>query len=148
MLTSVVQNKQYQELQVVQIKDQLMLLMELVDSFSITANIDAITFDPILPKDIYDNFAKFTLFSFANYTFESIILTEEYISFEAGFGEENIGSIVKIPYIAIFQIIIDESVLYINPASTMVIKKIEEIEQSQKSKNAFILNEKNKNLID
>jgi hypothetical protein len=93
------------------------------------------------------NFAKFTLFSFANYTFESIILTEKYISFEAGFGEENIGSIVKIPYIAIFQIIIDESVLYINPASTMVIKKIDEIEQSQKSKNAFILNAKNKNLI-
>jgi len=148
MITKVVQNRQYQEQQIKQIRDQLMLLVELVDEFSLTANIDAITFEPNLPEDITNSFSKFTLFSFANYTFESIILTDEYISFEAGFGEENIGSIVKIPYIAIFQIIVDESILYINPSATMIIKKIEEIDQEQRSKNAFTMNKKNKNLLD
>ncbi|MBT3279913.1 MAG: hypothetical protein HOF69_03475 [Campylobacteraceae bacterium] len=148
MITKVLQDSEYQKQQINQIKDQLMLLVGLVDTFSITANINAIKFDPDLPDEIKDSFSTFTLFSFANYTFESIILTEEYISFEAGFGEENMGSVVTIPYIAIFQIIIDESILFINPSATMVIKKEEEIDQKTRSMNAFTLNAKNKNLLD
>jgi len=142
MITKVLQDSEYQKQQINQIKDQLMLLVGLVDTFSITANINAIKFDPDLPDEIKDSFSTFTLFSFANYTFESIILTEEYISFEAGFGEENMGSVVTIPYIAIFQIIIDESILFINPSATMVIKKEEEIDQKTRSMNAFTLNAK------
>lgn len=148
MITKVLQDSEYQKQQINQIKDQLMLLVGLVDTFSITANINAIKFDPDLPDEIKDSFSTFTLFSFANYTFESIILTEEYISFEAGFGEENMGSVVAIPYIAIFQIIIDESILFINPSATMVIKKEEEIDQKTRSMNAFTLNAKNKNLLE
>jgi hypothetical protein len=148
MITKVVQNKQYQKQQIEQIRDQLMLLVDIVDGFSLTANIDAITFEPELPQEITDSFSKFTLFSFANYTFESIILTDTYISFEAGFGEENIDSVVKIPYIAIFQIIVDESILFINPSATMVIKKIDDLDQEERSRNAFTMHGRNKNLLD
>jgi hypothetical protein len=41
------------------------------------------------------------------------------MSFEAGFGNENFGSVVKIPLFAIFQIIVDESVLYLNSVATV-----------------------------
>jgi hypothetical protein len=152
MITKVLQDRKYQEQQKGQIKDQLMMLVGLVDMFSVSANIEAIKFEPDLPQEIKEHFSKFTVFSFANYTFESIILTEEYISFEAGFGSDNIGAVVTIPYIAIFQIIVDDSILFINPAATMIIKKeieqrVEEIDQEQRSMNAFKLNSKNKDLI-
>jgi hypothetical protein len=41
------------------------------------------------------------------------------MSFEAGFGNENFGSVVKIPLHAIFQIIVDESILYLNSVATV-----------------------------
>ena len=41
------------------------------------------------------------------------------MTFEAGFGNENFGSVVKIPLYAIFQIVIDESILYINSVATV-----------------------------
>ena len=89
------------------------------------------------------------LFLLANYTFESIILHDEYIEFEAGFGKDNAGSIVTIPYVYIFQIIVDESVLSINPSATIINSKNDnKISQKQKSINAFKLNPKNKKFID
>jgi len=148
MITKVLQNNEYRKLQEAQIKDQLMVLVGIVDTFSITANINATSFNPDLPDEIKNSFSQYTLFSFANYTFESIMLHDDCISFEAGFGEENIGSVVTIPYIAIFQIIVDESILFINPSATMVINKDKEIDQKQRSMNAFKMNVKNKNLID
>ena len=148
MITKVLQNNEYRKLQEEQVKDQLMTLVGLVDTFSITANINATSFNPDLSDDIKNNFSQYTLFSFTNYTFESIVLHDDHISFEAGFGEENIGSVVTIPYIAIFQIIIDESILFINPSATMVIKKEKELDQQQRSLNTFKMNAKNKNLID
>jgi hypothetical protein len=148
MIKIIVENKEYQRLQSKQIKEQLMLLVGIIDDFSLIANIDAITFDPQLPKDIIENLEDMPMFSFANYTFESIVLTEEYISFETGFGKNNIGSVVKIPYIAIFQILIDYTIIYLNPAARMVIQKKEEVNQIKRSMNAFALNTKNKSLLD
>ncbi len=148
MITKILQDIEYRKLQESQVKEQLLKLVDLVDTFAITANINATSFNPDLPDEIKDSFSQYTLFSFANYTFESIVLNEDSISFEAGFGEDNIGSLVAIPYIAIFQIIVDESILFINPSATMVIKKDKEINQEERSMNAFTLNAKNKNLLD
>ena len=55
----------------------------------------------------------------SNYTYTTVQIDDNYISFEAGFGNENFGSVVKIPLYAIFQIIIDESILYINSVATV-----------------------------
>jgi hypothetical protein len=46
-------------------------------------------------------------------------IDNENLSFEAGFGNENFGSVVKIPLHAVFQIIVDESILYINSVATV-----------------------------
>ncbi len=62
---------------------------------------------------------KFSLFILSNYTYTTVQVDYNYISFEAGFGNENFGSVVKIPLYAIFQIIIDESILYINSVATV-----------------------------
>ncbi len=91
--------------------------MEKNQEFSIIANIEPITFDPSLPKSI--NLNKFSLFILSNYTYTTIQIDEEFLSFEAGFGDENFGSSVKVPLHSIFQIVVDESILYLNPVATV-----------------------------
>ena len=103
------------------------------------------------------SFSHFTLFTLANYTYSTIELTDTTISFEAGFGAENFGSVVTIPLSAVFQIVIDESILFLNPTATVerYFKKeeqtqsVEEVDkdQEQRSLNAFKMNSKNKNLF-
>ena len=62
---------------------------------------------------------KFSLFTLSNYTYTTVQIDDDYMSFEAGFGNENFGSVVKIPLHAIFQIVVDESILYINSVATV-----------------------------
>jgi hypothetical protein len=80
------------------------------------------------------------MFSLVNYTFSTVNLTENHISFEAGFGEENFGSKVTIPLFAIFQIIINESILFINPTATVEKYFLEQnnTDQKSRSRNAFL----------
>jgi len=75
--------------------------------FEIAIKISFAEFNPELPKKIQDSFKETTMFAFANYTFESIKLSEDKIIFETGFGTENIGSIVTVPLKAIQNIIVD-----------------------------------------
>nr|MBP7784260.1 hypothetical protein [Aliarcobacter sp.] len=83
------------------------------------ANIAPISFEPELPRTIKEQMHKFSLFILSNYTYTTVQVDNEYISFEAGFGNENFGSVVKIPLHAVFQIIVDESILYINSLATV-----------------------------
>ena len=102
-----------------------------------------ITFTPEIPHSIKRHFTKYTLFSLANYTLESLELHDNFITFEAGFGEENFGSVCKIPYFAIFQISIANSILYINPTATVEKYFMSEEEtalQLEKSRSAFKFN--------
>jgi hypothetical protein len=93
--------------------------LEKNQEFSITANIEPITFTPELPTVIKSHMNKFSLFILSNYTYTTIQIDDEYMSFEAGFGNENFGSVVKLPLYAIFQIIVDESILYLNSVATV-----------------------------
>ena len=134
-----------------QIFEILEYLLSKSQAFSITANIKSANFDPEIPESISKAFPSFTLFTLSNYTYESTRVTEDTISFEAGFGEENFGSIVTIPLSGIFQIVIDESILYLNPTATVekyfIKKEKEELNQESRSMNAFKLNKKNKELF-
>ena len=150
MITNIVEDIEYKEMLEGQIFEVIEYLINKDQFFSITANIKGIKFDPELPESITNSFPPFTLFSLENYTYSSIVLEEKTISFEAGFGQENFGSVVTIPLFAIFQIVIDESILFLNPTATVEShfqNKIEDIDQETKSKNAFILNKRNKDLI-
>ena len=119
MIKDIIENNEYKNLVEKQIKENVLFLLEKKQEFSITANIQPISFTPELPKVIKDQMHKFSLFTLSNYTYTTVQIDDNYISFEAGFGNENFGSVVKIPLYAIFQIIIDESILYINSVATV-----------------------------
>lgn len=92
-------------------KEILHLLIEQNISFSILCDISKTTFDPPLPSDIDKNLDTLTLFVLAGYTFESIEIGAHSISFEAGFGARNFGSLVTIQYDGIVQILLQDSTL-------------------------------------
>ncbi len=119
MIKNIIENEEYKNLVEKQIKENVHFLLDKNQEFSITANIEPITFTPELPSVIKNQMHKFSLFTLSNYTYTTIQIDNEYISFEAGFGNENFGSVVKIPLHAIFQIIVDESILYLNSVATV-----------------------------
>ncbi len=119
MIKNIIENEDYKNLVEKQIKENILFLLDKKQEFSITANIEPITFTPELPKVIKDQMHKFSLFILSNYTYTTIQIDNQFMSFEAGFGNENFGSVVKIPLFAIFQIIVDESVLYLNSVATV-----------------------------
>lgn len=119
MIKNIIENEEYKNLVEKQIKENVLFLLDKNQEFSITANIEPITFTPELPSVIKNQMHKFSLFTLSNYTYTTIQIDNEYMSFEAGFGNENFGSVVKIPLHAIFQIIVDESILYLNSVATV-----------------------------
>jgi len=146
MIKDIIENEDYKLLVSKQIKETMQYLIQSDEEFAVTANIKGITFNPELPDSIYSQLSAFSLFILANYTYSTLELDDNYIYFEAGFGKENFGSLVKIPYNAIFQIIVDESILFVN--STATVKNFfSKKEQDTKSFNAFKNNPNNDNLI-
>jgi hypothetical protein len=91
-------------------------------NFGILCKIEDVGFEPSLPEDIVTEFRPLTLFFLAGYTFETANIEEDYLVFEAGFGAENFGSLVRVPLVSIIQIIVDETPVMINLAT----KKLEE----------------------
>lgn len=119
MINNIIESEEYKRLVEIQIKETIVFLLNKNQEFSITANIEPINFEPELPKAIKDQMHKFSLFILSNYTYTTVQVDNEYISFEAGFGNENFGSVVKIPLHAVFQIVVDESILYLNSVATV-----------------------------
>jgi hypothetical protein len=115
--------------------------------FGVVANIEAVEFEPDLPQSIKKSFGEFTMFMLANYTFESINITEDSIEFEAGFGRENIGSVVTIPLFAILQLVVDDEVILLNQCakSKELINNMKI--KPQNSMEALLSNPKNKKFI-
>ena len=65
---------------------------------------------------------------------------EECLYFEAGFGKDNFGSLVQIPFSSIFQIIKNDNIVFINISATL-----ENIDKNPKNKsmNVFKKNPNN-----
>lgn len=118
------------------------------ESFGVVCNLSKITFEPKLPKNIMDKFNPFTFFILANYTLESAKIDDEYLSFEAGFGDNDFSSVVKVPLFAIFQIVIDENIIFLNPCATVDEFEYSEVESDEdKSINAILSNPENMELL-
>ena len=81
-------------------------LMDKKVNFSIICNISCVKFEPKLPDSIQNSFNDLTLFILAGYTFESLELDSNNLYFEAGFGDDNLGSFVTTPLESIVQIIL------------------------------------------
>ncbi len=147
MINNIIEDEKYKELVSVQIHQTLQFLLEKNEEFAITVNVKAANFKPTLPEAVYDKLAKFSLFVLSNYTYSTLQVDENFISFEAGFGAENFGSVVTIPLHSIFQIVVDESILFVNPVAT-VEKFNENTVLENRSLNAFMNNPNNKKLLD
>lgn len=146
MINSIINNDEYKIIVKKQIKEVIQFLVNNNQEFSVTANVKGVDFEPLLPASILDKLSKFSLFVLSNYTYSTIEINGDYLSFEAGFGKENFGAQVKIPLLAIFQIIIGEAILCINPIATTD-SFVQKEELVKKSINVFKNNPKNKDLI-
>jgi len=127
----------------------LELLLQEGTHFSILTNIADVHFNPELPEEISKNFKPITMFFLAGYTFESIQFDSGTLSFEAGFGNNNFGSIVSLPVDAILQIIVEEIPIFINlstPAKLAVPKNSQD-KGLKRSMSAFMSNPDNQKLI-
>lgn len=144
MTKNIIENKKFKDLMSSQIKQLIEFILKEDEEFSIVANINGITFTPELPKNVMKNMSKFSLFVLSNYTYSTIQLDDEKISFEAGFGNENFGSVVSIPYHRVFQIVKDDALLFINSVAS--IDNIQE-DKTKKSMDIFKNNPKNKKFI-
>ncbi len=131
----------FSELMIFHIRDIVELLIQKGAFFSILTNIEDITFDPELPHEISDSFKPITLFVIAEYTFESCSFDDENLYFEAGFGQQNVGSYVTIPLNSIVQIIIEDTPIFIN-LSLKQDRKIKD-DNIKASTNIFQSNPKN-----
>ena len=96
------------------VREVLEILLKKGINFSILTNLAQISFEPELPEEIRSTFKPITMFVLAGYTFESCVVDEWGVSFEAGFGHENFGSLVSVPLLSILQIIVDETPILIN----------------------------------
>ena len=147
MVSDIIESEAYKNLTTKQIKETIEFLLDQGVEFAITVNIKGATFNPELPESILSKLSNFSLFVLANYTYSTVKLNENELSFEAGFGAENFGSTVTIPLYSIFQVVMDESILFVNPVAT-VEKFNNRRSQFNKSLNAFKNNPNNKKFED
>ncbi|MAD42142.1 MAG: hypothetical protein CL623_07090 [Arcobacter sp.] len=141
MITDIIENEEYKNLVCKQIKETIEFLLDSNKEFSITANIEGMVFNPELPKPIKDQLAKFSLFILSNYTYTTVEVNDDFLTFEAGYGSENFGSVAKVPLHCIFQIVVEESILYVNSVAT--VDKFNR-NKEQNSMNVFKNNPNNK----
>ncbi|MGL2660781.1 hypothetical protein ACQJ6U_00675 [Helicobacter pylori] len=132
-------------------------------SFNLLCERDAIDFSPKLPKEIHEKFGSLVLFILAGYTLESLMIDAQSVQFEAGFGSNNIGSVVQVELPGIIQILIKEKneniVLFNRCDSLELFQKEEPLMQEPKkdereskewldSKEALFSNSKNRAILE
>jgi hypothetical protein len=143
MTINLFQTPEYKALMQEHIANTIGYLFAKNQEFAIACDVRHITFDPELPGDILEGFKETVLFVLSGYTFETATLEGEYFSFEAGFGEENFGSVVTMPLLAIKQVIVGEHPIVLNlshPTPKAELSK-------QSSMEALLRNPENKKLL-
>ncbi|MGL2351309.1 hypothetical protein ACOWKW_00565 [Helicobacter pylori] len=132
-------------------------------SFNLLCERDAIDFSPKLPKEIHEKFGALVLFVLAGYTLESLMIDVQSVQFEAGFGSNNIGSVVQVKLPGIIQILIkekNENIVLFNRCDSLELFHKEELlmqkpkkdERESKewldSKEALFSNSKNRAILE
>ena len=141
MVENIIENEEYKKLITKQISEITSFLCTKNQEFSIVANLKGVEFIPELPKKIKDKMHILSLFDLKNYTYTTLAIDDEFLSFEAAFGADNYVSTLKISLFSILQIIIDESIIYLNPLATVEKFHNDEV---RKSINVFKNNPNNK----
>lgn len=150
MLFDIIKSSSFARLMENHLRDMLIYLFENDQNFGILCKIEHVTFDPPLPQHINDEFRSMTLFFLAGYTFESARIDHDVLIFEAGFGQENIGSFVSVPLLSIVQIIIDDTPAFVNlamPQEQHPAINIDKHEGVQNSMSALLSNPENQKFL-
>ena len=130
------------------IKDHLFNTVAfLLDSdieFAIAVEMRHVSFEPILPSYISSGFNAVSIFVMAGHTLDSAYLEEDDLFFEAGFGEEGIGSTLRVPLLSIKQILVDDYPIAINISEPK--RKAAKPKQNN-SMEALLSNPENKKLL-
>ena len=150
MLDNVIQDRDFAALMQKNIYDLLVHFFEKEQNFGVLCKIEDASFEPELPKEINAEFRPMTLFFLAGYTFDTARIEGDFLVFEAGFGVENIGSLVSVPLLSIMQVIVDETPLLINLATYKKDMKVEKkVDESgvENSMASFLSNPENSKFI-
>lgn len=150
MLFDIIKSPSFAHLMEKHVREMLIYLFENEQNFGILCKIEHVTFDPPLPKHISDEFRSMTLFFLAGYTFESARIDNDALIFEAGFGQENVGSFVTVPLLSVVQVIIDDTPAFVNlalPREQQAAVTVEKSEGVQNSMSAFLANPENQKFL-
>ncbi len=116
----------YQELMKEHIYATVEYMFNEDQEFGVACETSNVSFEPNLPTELRESLPDVTLFMLANYSFETASIDIDYISFEAGFGSENFGSLVHIPLLAVKQIFVDEYPILINISAMDIVEEKED----------------------
>jgi len=150
LLENVIEDREFALIMQKSIQELVMHFFSKEQNFGILCKIEETGFEPSLPESIYSEFRPLTLFFLAGYTFETARIEGDYLIFEAGFGADNLGSIVSVPLLSIMQLIVDESPVFINLS---VYKKSQELQKEpdasgvKNSMASFLANPENSKFI-
>ncbi|WP_294964361.1 hypothetical protein [Sulfurimonas sp.] len=150
MLDSVINNKEFTQLMQKHMQELIIYFFQKEQNFGILCKIEDALFEPSLPEEIVTEFRLLTLFFLAGYTFETAHIEENSLVFEAGFGAENFGSIVRVPLVSIMQIIVDETPVMINLATHQLEdepKKVSNEKGVKDSMASFLSNPENSKFV-
>lgn len=129
-------------------KEMIVLLQRENINFSIACVTSLLDFTPSLNFDLYQKIGRVGVFVLSGYSFESIEIEEGFFEFEAGLtmsNGEDIGTIIRIPYIAILQILVQDSTIarpvpiFINPFEVEEESDMEDSIQAILSKNLHLV---------
>jgi len=143
MIINLFQTAKYKALMSEHIFKTIGYLFEKNQEFAIACQIKHVTFQPELPTTIQEGFEETVLFILSGYTFESAHLEKDFFSFEAGFGEDNFGSTVTVPLLAIKQLFVGDNPIVLNLAEYVAEKKPTE----KNSMESLLKNPENKKLL-
>jgi len=133
LLESLIQDRDFAKLMKKHMQELIIMFFQKEQNFGILCKIEDVSFSPELPDNMREEFRPLTLFFLAGYTFETARIEDEMLIFEAGFGNENFGSVVSVPLLSILQIIVDETPVMINLAVES--EGIDEVEEKNVDEN-------------
>jgi len=139
------QTTHYRALMEEHISKTILYLFERNQEFAIACETHYITFDPELPSEIKEDFNQTVLFVLSGYTYESAKVESGNFLFEAGFGNENFGSTVTVPMLAIKQLFVGEHPVLINLAEPVRLQQTSD--KVKNSMEALLNNPENKKLL-
>lgn len=151
MLLDVINKPSYAKMMQRHIEEVMLELFEQEKNFGILCKIDYVSFDPDLPEEIKKNFSNVTMFFLAGYTYESAQIKDSLLTFEAGFGSENVGSVVSVPLLSIIQIILDETPIFVNLSDPIITFEKESVHDDsngvENSMASFLSNPENQKFL-